>query len=372
MAIVTRYFSTTSAGAADGTSWANRAELLPSGNWSTIITAFDFVSGSDSLKCLIEGGLSYACSQSLATGLFANLPSGPNHLFMIGCDSSGALLPVPDPRWTPDMPAWPDTTLPVIAATTNIITCALPNTIWYLVKITSTATQSAIATQGMFNWCVIENSLANSLSIATAAPGYGCVFKCTGSIYSTVCNVGTWAFQRCRIEGVTGASGARSGATYSGGNSIIGGCAIVGVGGNGLHASSTSTTQTTRISGMTIANVGGHGIRFGTPASHIVSGSIDGCLITGCGSYGIELQTVINMVVTNTRLRDNTSGNINGMRNFPVDMGLETTDSDDATEYVNATAGDYRIKYGAQIWGKGYGVSDQGGISPGDLTAKMG
>ena len=70
MAIVTRYFSTASAGAGDGTTWANRAILFTGGAWSTVITGFAF-NGSDSMVARIGPG-TYTVTVGMASGLFAN------------------------------------------------------------------------------------------------------------------------------------------------------------------------------------------------------------------------------------------------------------------------------------------------------------
>src|SRR5689334_12015839 len=102
MAITTRYFSTTGAGAADGTTWADRAALFSAGNWSTVITGFNFA-GTDSMVARVGPG-NYTCSQSLASGLFANPPTIANPLILHACDSSGNLIDPPSPTWTADLP----------------------------------------------------------------------------------------------------------------------------------------------------------------------------------------------------------------------------------------------------------------------------
>src|SRR5687767_60995 len=134
MAIVTRYFSTTGAGAADGTTWADRAELFSGGNWSTVITGFAF-NASDALKCLIGPG-TYTCSQALASGLFTNPPTLLNPLILHGCDGSGVQLEPEAPAWTAAQPVTWDTNLPVIATTTNIATLGLALTTARLLKFT--------------------------------------------------------------------------------------------------------------------------------------------------------------------------------------------------------------------------------------------
>src|SRR5688572_9346902 len=135
MAVVVKYFSTTGAGAADGTTWTDRAALFSAGNWATQITGFAF-NGTDSLKCLIGPG-TYTCSQALASGLFANAPSVANPLILHACDGSGVQLAIPEPEWTSDQPVTWDTTLPVIATTTNISTINLATCLAVLLKFTA-------------------------------------------------------------------------------------------------------------------------------------------------------------------------------------------------------------------------------------------
>lgn len=357
MAIVTRYFSTTGAGAADGTTWSDRAALFSAGNWSTVITGFAF-NGSDSLKCMIEGGLTYTCSQALASGLFANPPTVPNQLFLVGCNSSGAILPIPDPDWQPNQPEWDASTLPLINSTTNIGVFGLANTVQYLIKVTSSGRNGAIVSAGVSIWCLFINSTANASAAVTTVGSYGCVFKCTGSIYSSIAS-STSTHNRTRFEGVTGASGSRQGLTLSGSAVIMSNIAVVGVGGEGIILTSATTTQSHRLQRITIANCGATGLKFPSTASQTVMSTVEGCLITGCGGYGIDAQSEANVLAQNNRLRDNASGNFNGFDNYPTDLNNYTTDSADATEYVDATSGDFRVKNSAAIWGKAFGVSEE-------------
>ena len=99
-------------------------------------------------------------------------------------------------------------------------------------------------------------------------------------------------------------------------------------------------------------------------ASQTFYHELKGNMITGCGAYGIDGQSAARALVSDNRLRDNTSGNINGLGNYPTGLNNYTTDSDDATEYVNTATGDYRIKYGCAIWGQGYGAGDEPAPGP--------
>lgn len=356
MAVVTRYFSTTGAGAANGTSWADRAALFSAGNWSTVITGFAF-NGSDSLKALIGPG-NYTCSQALATGLFANPPTVANPLVLAGCDSSGVLLALPDPDWTSNQPAWSDASLPSINTTTNIATISLANTLPYLIKFTASARSGSVIGSGVLSWCVVINSNSNVSSVGIGVNAYGCVVKCTGAIYSGIAS-GSTLLVRTRLEGVTGSSGTRHGLVGSSASGTLVGVTMVNLGGDGLNVTSVSTGQTYKLLHCTIANVGGTGIKPNSTAAQTSNYEAHNCLITGCGSFGIDAQSEANFLATSNRLRDNASGNFNGFDNYPTDLNNFTTDSDDATEYVDVGSGDFRIRNTAAIWGQGYGPSDQ-------------
>lgn len=360
MAVVTRYFSTAAAGAGDGTSWANRAELLPSGNWSTVITGFNF-SGSDSLLCLIGPG-THTCGETLAAGLFSNPPSAANSLFAVGCDTSGVPLVIPNPSWRSCQPAWDDSTLPVIATTTNVQTLLLASAVWRLVKFTASGrTGGGVIQSSLMHWCVIENS-TNSVNTfcAVNTPLMDCVLSCTGAAYNMILShTLTLPTSNCRLVGVAGSSGNRHGlAVVSNGSISIYGCTIVGVGGDGAVFTASSTGATIRLRSCVIANTGGSGFKSPSTAAQSSFFEAEHCIITGNGAYGVDAQSAGNIVLADNRLRDNTSGNFNGMGNYPTDLNNYITDSDDADDYVNAAAGDYRIRYGSPIWGKGFGVAD--------------
>lgn len=361
MAIVTRYFSTTGAGAADGTTWADRAALFSAGNWSTVITGFAF-NGTDSLVCRIEGGLSYTCSQQFVSGLFANPPTVANPLFLVGCDSSGNILSGPDPGWRSCEPDWDASTLPTIATTTNISTIALANTFLHLLKLTASGRNGAIvSTATGVNWCHIVNSTANASAQATSVNSHNCVLKCTGSSYDAVALTAILLFN-CRIEGVTGSSGDRRGFEGSTGTTdheLIN-CTIVNNGGAGVYSPSTNVSGTLSVRNCVIANNGAGGIVGNATASQTDFHTVRHCMVTGNGGYGVDsISEAAKIFAYDNRLRDNTSGNFGGFTNYPTDLNNYTTDAADADDYVDAANGDFRIKNTAAIHGMGFGVADE-------------
>lgn len=360
MAIVTRYFSTSAAGAGDGTSWADRAVLFTGGAWSAVITGFDFSSG-DSMLAYVGPG-THTITAQLASGSFANPPAAGRPLIFHGCDSSGNALVPASPGWTAVEPAWDDSGLPVLATTTNIATLNLSNCSARLVKFTSTGRQGNVLAlgTGTIDWCNVSNSQANtSAGCANVLHCSNSPLHCSGSSYATVLTVASveGTVRNSRVTGVAGSSGNRNGVDFPSTRATAG-LSYISVGGIGINFSSTNVNLVAAVSRCTVAACGSDGIRLPSTASQVNQCLISNNMITGNGGYGINAQSGARTFAANNRLRDNTSGNINGLDNFPTTFDNYTTDSDDATEYENTAGGDYRIKATATIWGQGYGVAD--------------
>lgn len=362
MAITTRYFSTSAAGDADGTSWANRAALLDgSGYWSTVLTGFDFT--NDTLVCRIGPG-TYDVLQSLTSVLFSVAPNAIGYLYFHGCDSSGNLLTPVDPDWKSTQPAWSTTGIPLINFGASYSTLAS----FTPMHINFTGSRNGYLFTALsgpqycqfFTTSSGTNGYTASLS---GLPAKNCVFSAEGATaYSNVVTAGSSPLINCRIigPGASVGTGTRHGIVDTVGYRQIN-CTVVGVGGCGIHSSATSAARQFIVDGCTIANCGGSGIYLSNTASPVTATSqVSGCMITGCGEYGITADNKISVTVKDCRLRDNTSGNLYGLGNYPTDLNHYTTDSDDATEYVDAANGDYRIKNTAtNVWNKGYGAGDE-------------
>ena len=207
MAIVTRYFSTTGAGAADGTSWANRAALFSAGNWSTVVTGFNFA-GSDSLLCLIGPG-TYSCGQQLQTSTFTNAPTAANNLFLHGCDSSGAALTPSNPGWTADTPVDWETGLPVIDQTANVATLSFSADLCTarLIKFTSSARTTGVVVAANLDWCVVVNSTSNTS--AAGASGFSIrnsSVEMAGTAFDYAINPGNNLLTNVRVRATGSAS----------------------------------------------------------------------------------------------------------------------------------------------------------------------
>jgi parallel beta-helix repeat protein len=367
MAVVTRYFDTAAAGDGTGSSWANRAILFTGGAWSTVITAFAFTAGSDSLKCLIGPG-TYAITAALASGSFsAGAPAAGKPLFMHACDASGNQISPPDPGWVSAAPAWSDSTLPVLATTTNIFTVELEHCFLRMLKFTASGrTGGGVVDLVSADWFQVAQSTSN-----TGARGVGSNMRSatngvitmsgTGFDYA-ISSVFSPYFSNIRCVGnASAATGNRRGMIYGGstGQGQYAYCTATAFPGGGFVSTSTNVAQTMSLRNCTLANNGGDGALFASTASQTSRSYVINCQITGNGDTGIDAQSATNVAVQGNRFRDNTNGNIVGLGNGPTDLDSYTTDSDDATEYVDAASGDFRIKLGAATWGKGYGAGDQ-------------
>jgi hypothetical protein len=360
MAIVTRYFSTTAAGAGDGTTWADRAALFSSGNWSSVITGFNF-SGSDSLECRIEGGLTYTCSQAMASSLFANPPSHANLIFFHGCDSSGALLDPPDPDWVSSQPPFSTSTLPTIATTGGNQTSTLSNAFWRLISFTASGQlYSPALANGNFNWIGLSKggNFTDNAGISSPTLLTNSFITFTGNAFDYGISLPI-KVNNVRINGSAAtSSGNRVGLTTPTAGHIVSRFTVIGCAGGGIFAAAGSATRSSYYSQCLVVNCSTYGIRCNGTASQTVWHTITNCYVSGTASgHGIDANGA-RVIASNNRLRDNTSGNFTGMGNYPESYNY-ITDSDDATEFVNAAGGDYRIKNTAAIWGKGYGPGDE-------------
>lgn len=372
MAVTTRYFGVTANGAGDGTTWANRAALFTGGAWSTVITAFNFT--ADSLKCVIGAGTHTITVAIAAASFSSTAPSAAFPLIFCGADSSGNLLSIPDPNWTSDLPAWDDSGLPVLNTTTNINTINNAFIVMRLIKLTSSGISGGstpVNACAVADWCSIVNSSSNSSTFGFQATGKisNSLVSMTGSAYRAAIMFGTqpYGVHNVKLTGVTGSSGNRHGIEWTGGTTgySLHQVCISGFGGDGIGTSASSTGSMHQLKNSVIANNAGNGVKLPSTASQTASYLIDGCMITGNGAYGIDAQSAARVYLTKTRLRDNTSGNLNGFGSWPTDIDVYTTDSDDGTEYVAAGSNNFQVKSGATIHGSGYGVSEQSSGSAG-------
>jgi hypothetical protein len=363
MAVVLRYFSTTGAGAADGTSWANRAALLSAGTFSTIITGFNFA-GTDSLECIIGAG-TYAVTSALVAGSFANAPSAANPLIFQGADSSGNKLTPPSTFWTSDtVPTW-TSALPVITTSSNIATVTLSPFISRFISWTASARNGVIVSSfAEMDWCFLQNSTANTAAgaINSAMRLTNCWVDCPATSYAFGIQVpNNSVISNCRVSGVTGTTGNRYGIEYNGTNALcdIDRCCVYGHGGQNIVSTATNAGQPVSVTRTVSANSAGNGILFSSTALQTAYCLVSGCMLTGNTGSGVNAQTNARVIATGNRARNNAAGDFTNFGNYPVDFDNNTAAGTDANEYVDAPNFNFQIKYGSTVWGKGYGVSDQ-------------
>jgi hypothetical protein len=359
MAIVTRYFAASAAGDGTGSSWANRAALIATGAWSTVITGFDF-SGADSLVCYVQGA-SYTAPSILQSSSFSvAAPTLLNPLIIRACDGSGAAWVPPDPDWVSPQAAWSTTGMVVLDFSSdkyiNLNYASLLG-----VKCTGSRNGYIYASiGGVMDWCIIENTGAGTsgTTASTYLSASNSVFKCTNGFSYITATAAELYNVRLEGPGASSGSGNRDGISTSGVINFTR-VAVVGCAGAGIKLSTTTVARSVMILGCTVANCGGVGIDLDlTSGTSTVVQAVSHCVVTGC-SAGVDANDNMSVVVSSCRLRDNTSGNVVNARNYPTDLNNYVTDSDDATEYVDATNGDYRIKATSAIWGKGYGAGDE-------------
>lgn len=360
-AIVTRYFSTTAAGDADGTSWANRAALFDGvGVWTNIVDGFDF-SGSDSLLCYIGPG-TYTCTETLAAANFANPPTSLNPLIFHGCDASGTPLMPPDPNWVSAQPAWDDSALPVIETTANIATVngALKSAI--LIKFTASGRTSSYVIQDIpfMNWCVISNSTSSTGTAGVLSSLLAnSVVECSGTSYNYIVSLISSAqpATNTRIIGSGTATDGNRNGIQNGSTGGATGCAIIGCEGAGIAQVSASISQTAFYQRNTIVDCG-VGILLDDTGGQSAYFSIQNCYIANSATYGIDVNAVANALIIDSRVRDSGTADFNATANYPITFNNYTMDGAD-TEFADYAGGDYRISASSSLWGQRYGAGDQ-------------
>ena len=365
MAIQQRYFSTVGAGAADGTSWANRAPLFVSGVWSAIISGFSFA-GSDSLEVLVGPG-TYTASAILSAS-----PTVANPLLIHGYDSvnSRKLIPA-NQSWKSSEP-FDATGMPLIESSVAL----LPNNSNISVRCCNCVFTGGLGGLLGSSTAVDFVRILHSGSNLTSALFTGTTrltnsyFETTATTFQSFALSTTLFCHNCFFKAPTGASGNRMvldirnsfGSSYS----QITNCTIVG-GQYGVFMDQPNAAgDIISVMNCTILDAAVDGIIFSNTSSQSRQNRIINCYIANCGGFGINRRSAFPLL-SNTRLRDNGSGDLSSAwGNYPVDANIETTDSDDATEFVDTSIGDYRIKNTATlVWNKGFGAGDQPAASGG-------
>lgn len=351
----------------------------PAAGWCGYLTQFAFNS-TDSLLALIGPG-THTYAATLQASSFPNAPSVANPLIAHGCNSSGNALTPPSAGWTADQPVWDDSGYPVIASTGNF-GINLPNSVLRHVKITASGRNAAVfaPSSGNFwmDWVTLYQSTsnANAIGITLSTNKITNVYiYMSGTAYQCGLNNDTGGnyINNLRVRGnLSASSGNRNGIEKGGtsGHDAFSRMCLFNHVGIGFSVVDTNTAMSYSISRSVIVNNTGDGIKGASTASQTLQLVLDRCFVTGNGGYQLNFQAAGNVVLANSRLdtRGGGSGNINtSLLNYPVNLDVYTTADTDANEYVDATSTfDFRIKNSASnVWGKGYGVSDQAAAAGG-------
>jgi hypothetical protein len=197
---------------------------------------------------------------------------------------------------------------------------------------------------------------------------FNSVLKCTGSAYNACAtNQTAFFYNISAIGNLSATSGSRGGFIGTIGHAFN--CFAANHVGDGFMNGSNAANHASIFTRCTAVNCNNGFARTGTSVSPTSVSAFINCLAANCTGNGFLATGNNRAYVVHGRTRDNTSGN--AIDNFSLDS-VYTIDSDDATEFVNAAGGDYRIKYGSSLWGKGYGPGDEPAASGGGLFLPRG
>lgn len=377
MGLVTRYFSTTGNGTEDGTSWDNRAPLISGGAWNTIITAFPFTAGSDSLECRVGPG-TYNCPglSSGPSGTFtAGEPTRNNSLFFVAYSAKdGGPLPVPNPNWSSAQPIWSTANMPLFDFGSN--TQEQHHIHFYMMRLQSSNTGGVIGINGrfaVFTWCEIIGTGTNTNGIVAHGEATNCVIRVTSPDYREVFRPsGNGVYHNVRLEGNSSATGGDRNGFSANSNSaaFYVNCTSIDNPGYGFaHTSASVVSAIIRMYKCLAYNNGSDGLFTAEDANTVgYQHQIANCVIVNNGGYGVSYaQSPI--IFSQNRLRNNTSGNYTtaSLENGIYLVNDESTGSDE-DEFVDHTNRDLRIKNTSSLWGKGYGPGDQEAAAGGGGT----
>lgn len=313
MAKIIRYFSTSAAGAGDGTTWEDRAAFISGGAYSTIFTGFDF-SGSDYMECRIGTGTYTMPSDMTAARFTVNAPTANNKIVFHGCNSEGELFE-PDLYWNcaeKDL----DTTGYPNFLTTPSFYWQLGNAIQRcMTMISSRGGDLAILGVGsLWDFCKIQN-IGGSTGAATIGQMSengvitNCHLECSGSAYAGVIyTTSSGGLYNVRVKGNPNAtSGTRYGirVAFNRFHPILFGpvCVMDNVGDGIIIPTITGTGIGSIINNATIVNCAS-GIVIYSDAATQYRNYVGNCFIANC-STGITI-TGTTPVISHNRIR--TSG----------------------------------------------------------------
>lgn len=366
MAIVVRYFSTTAAGAGDGTSWANRAAFISGGAFSTILTGFNF-DGSDALEARLGPG-NYTLPNDFSASRFTvAAPTARNPLYLFGSNSDGTAI-APNYSWNAAQSDLDPTGFPNFT-TTPSFTFQLTNCRYRCISISSSRGGDLIsgAIGAFFENCFIDNIgshiNAGAMSVLEGMELVNCQIQCSGTSFTRIIGSSSTnpiqAFRNCRIKGnASASSGNRNGIVLASNAAYIVGrnCTLLNIPGTAIiHTVVGSASVALRVINCTIYNCG-TAINIGSNVS--TSGQnniIDKCFIANC-TTGITA-TTLAAIVRSSRIR--VSGTALSLPANSYQSDNDISAGSDSAEFVNAAGGDLRIKSSSIYWGKNIGAADE-------------
>jgi hypothetical protein len=351
MALVTRYFDVTGAGAADGTSYANRAPLFVTGNLNSIIRGFSFA--ADALDCICEPG-TYTQSVTVNAASFTSgTPSRPRRLMIrtAGWSQLGWKSPQPFAG------LWNNAVR---------INCSTAGVGW-------SGTGWDAFFQGVyFNWnssaeligncqfemldCYLHQAGSGRLFGSNSLTANNCVFHNSNTTATvSMANIGS-NLANCRIEmNLAGASTNILSNPNSGSSGGWQDCTFVGPGIGIKHSISNPNFPSVFIDRCTF-HVGADAIFLTDTATNIQSQRCTRSFISS-GGQGIKFYDTRCFIWDNVIRCTGTP--INAIStNIPSNLNIIPTAAFDTTHFVDAANGDYRIKYGSAYWGKDIGAGD--------------
>lgn len=364
MAIVVRYFSTTGAGAEDGTTWADRAPFISGGAYSTILTGFDFNAG-DSLEVRLGPG-TYNCPAIIATAIFTSNPPRPaNPLTIHGCDTNGDRI-VPT-EWNCCQGSLPTTGYPVLDLGVYSVNLSNLNLrCLYLTGSGGNVVNSGLSYGSSYEYCRIESTSSSNTNPAQLNGNsfvHSCHIICTGNGWNALCV--SLNITNCRLEGNPSAtSGNRFGmsANTSGMWRPLSRNCLLNIPGYAVVNSrpavdgAIGASELTIVNCATVANQGAiSGLNFPNTGTNLNYNFVQAqnCFIANCG-IGIQGANIAAKILGN-RLRCTTNYNVGANS---IIAGNYEASGNDADEFVDAANGDYRIKSTSIYWGKGIGAGD--------------
>jgi hypothetical protein len=256
------------------------------------------------------------------------------------------------------MPKWDDSTMPTFEIGTSGGFGVSGGWFFGLRIFTNANRNGSLLTPSYANWCVIEHNgsaaAAGGLSFPSRAEN--CFIKMAGTQYANGIGSPQGPLRNIRIEGNPSATlGARNGLITS--SQIIDSIVSINHVNSGLLPPNT-TNNSGLITKCVVHNCGSGIVVFnrGGISPSVIANSI----VVACGTAVDGLTSPSPVITHNNRFRNNTTDfSAITQDNTPWDLTNDFSAGSDADEFVNVATGDFRIKFGSALWGRGLGAGDE-------------